>query len=127
MINENETIYVSPYSYLQLDRLWEKVDNVDYDNLVASAEESVRQYEYCYMMSNYDVLAMISAADALEKTDADRSKKLLEEALKLDEWLIEKEPKDEMIEIAIAALRAAEPDNPDVDRSIDKQEQPDAE
>lgn len=48
------------------------------------------------MMSNYDVLAMITAADALEKTDLERSKKLLEEALKLDEWLIEKEPKDEM-------------------------------
>lgn len=31
-----------------------------------------------------------------------------------------KEPKEEMIEIAIAALRAAEPENPDVDRSIDK-------
>ena len=31
-----------------------------------------------------------------------------------------KEPKDEMIEIAIAALRACEPDTPDVDRSIDK-------
>ena len=31
-----------------------------------------------------------------------------------------KEPQDDMIEIAIAALRAAEPENPDVDRSIDK-------
>lgn len=31
-----------------------------------------------------------------------------------------KEPADEMIEIAIAALRAAEPEVPDVDRSIDK-------
>ncbi|MBO4692936.1 MAG: DUF1385 domain-containing protein [Clostridia bacterium] len=31
-----------------------------------------------------------------------------------------KEPQDEMIEIAVAALRAAEPDVPDVDRSIDK-------
>ena len=31
-----------------------------------------------------------------------------------------KEPADEMIELAIAALRAAEPENPDVDRSIDE-------
>lgn len=95
-IREDETINVSPYSYLQLDELWEKVDNVDFDNIIASAEEAARQHEYCYMMSNYDVLAMITAADALEKTDVGRSKKLLEEALKLDEWLIEKEPKDEM-------------------------------
>ena len=33
-----------------------------------------------------------------------------------------KEPADEMIEIAIAALRAAEPDVPDVDRSIDTEQ-----
>ena len=95
-ISEDETINVSPYSYLQLDKLWEKVDNIDFDNIIASAEEAARQHEYCYMMSNYDVLAMITAADALEKTDVERSKKLLEEALKLDEWLIGKEPKDEM-------------------------------
>lgn len=95
-ISENETINVSPYSYLQLDKLWEKVDNIDFDNIISSAEEAARQHEYCYMMSNYDVLAMITAADALEKTDVERSKKLLEEALKLDEWLIGKEPKDEM-------------------------------
>lgn len=95
-ISEDETINVSPYSYLQLDKLWEKVDNVDFDNIIASAEEAARQHEYCYMMSNYDVLAMITAADTLEKTDIERSKKLLEKALELNEWLIEKEPKDEM-------------------------------
>lgn len=95
-ISEDETINVSPYSYLQLDKLWEKVDNIDFDNIVSSAEEAARQHKYCYMMSNYDVLAMITAADALEKTDVERSKKLLEEALKLNDWLIGKEPKDEM-------------------------------
>ena len=100
-ISEDETINVSPYSYLQLDKLWEKVDNIDFDNIIASAEEAARQHEYCYIMSNHDVLAMISAADALEKTDVERCKKLLEEALKLDEWLIEKEPKDEMTPLHI--------------------------
>jgi len=33
-----------------------------------------------------------------------------------------KEPEDDMIEIAIAALKACEPENPDVDRSIDCKE-----
>ena len=47
-------------------------------------------------MANYDVLAMISAADVLEEKDAERSRKLLEEALKLNEWLIENDPKPEM-------------------------------
>lgn len=32
-----------------------------------------------------------------------------------------KEPADDMIEIAIAALRACEPENPDVDRSVDSE------
>ena len=95
-ISEDETINVSPYSYLQLDKLWEKVDNIDFDNIISSAEEAARQHKYCYMMSNYDVLAMITAADALEKTNVERSKKLLEEALKLNDWLIGKKPKDEM-------------------------------
>ena len=30
-ISEDETINVSPYSYLQLDKLWEKVDNIDFE------------------------------------------------------------------------------------------------
>ena len=47
-------------------------------------------------MANYDVLAMISAAGVLEEKDAERSRKLLEEALKLNEWLIENDPKPEM-------------------------------
>ncbi len=34
-----------------------------------------------------------------------------------------KEPEEDMIEIAIAALKACEPENPDVDRSIDSEEQ----
>ena len=38
-----------------------------------------------------------------------------------------KEPEDDMIEIAIASLRACEPATPDVDRSIDQQETPDGE
>ena len=95
-ISEDETINVNPYSYLQLDKLWAKVNNIDLDNIISSAEEAARQHKYCYMMSNYDVLAMITAADALEKTDVERSKKLLVEALKLNNWLIGKEPKDEM-------------------------------
>jgi uncharacterized protein YqhQ len=33
-----------------------------------------------------------------------------------------KEPDDGMIEIAIAALKACEPENPDVDRSVDNKE-----
>ena len=41
--------------------------------------------------------------------------------------LTTKEPDDSMIEVAIAALRACEPERPDVDRSVDKTEKKDAE
>ena len=40
--------------------------------------------------------------------------------------LTTKEPEDDMIEIAIASLKACEPETPDVDRSVD-QEQNEAE
>ena len=38
-----------------------------------------------------------------------------------------KEPEDGMIEVAIAALKACEPENPDVDRSVDQKAQEAAE
>ena len=95
-IGEDEFINVSPYSYMQLGNLWEKVDNVDYDNLLLSAEEVSQQHEYCYMLLSYDVQAMVTAADTLIETDVKKSKKLLAEALKLNNWLIEKDPKNDM-------------------------------
>lgn len=95
-MNDGKYANVSPYSYLQLEKKWEKIDNIDYVGLVDAAKEAVKEHEYCYNMANYDVLAMISAADVLEEKDAERSRKLLEEALKLNEWLIENDPKPEM-------------------------------
>ncbi len=95
-VNGKESVQVSPYSYLQNEKYWEKIDNIDFSGLIESAKEAVKVHEYSYYMANYDVLAMISAADALETNDVERSKKLLDEALKLNEWLIENEPKDEM-------------------------------
>lgn len=100
-IDDNKTINVSPYSYLQLEKFWEKVDNIDFDGLVPSAQEVAKAHNYCYHMSNYDVLAMISAADALETLDADKRNTLLGEALKLDEWLINNDPAQEMIPVHI--------------------------
>lgn len=95
-MNDGKYANVSPYSYLQLEKKWEKIDNIDYGGLVDAAKEAVKEHEYCYNMANYDVLAMISAADVLEEKDAERSRKLLEEALKLNDWLIENDPKPEM-------------------------------
>lgn len=100
-IDDNTTINVSPYSYLQLEKFWEKVDNVDFDWLIPSAQEVAKVNNYCYHMSNYDVLAMISAADALETLDENKRNSLLVGALKLDEWLINNDPSHEMIPVHI--------------------------
>ena len=91
--NEKETVNVSPFSYLQNEHFWEKIDNIDYDSIVESAQEAAKAHDFCFQMSNYDVLAMISASDAAEKCDAKRSRKLLDEALKLDEWLLSNDPR----------------------------------
>lgn len=95
-IGEKEPVNVSPFSYLQLEKFWERIDNIDYDSLVESAKKSAEGHVFCYEMANYDVLAMITASDAMEKTDVGRSQKLLDEALKLNEWLMEEDPKPEM-------------------------------
>lgn len=92
-VNEKETVNVSPFSYLQNEHFWEKIDNIDYDNIVESAQEAANAHDFCFQMSNYDVLSMILASDAIEKSDAERSKILLNEALKLDEWLLGNDPR----------------------------------
>ena len=91
--NEKETVNVSPFSYLQNEHFWEKIDNIDYDSIVESAQEVAKNHEFCFQISNYDVLAMILASDAIEKYDVERSKKLLDEALKLNDWLLSKDPR----------------------------------
>lgn len=78
---------VSPYSYLQNRRLWEKVDNVDYSGLIAATAEMCKENEEGYTMTNFDVLSMISASDAVEETDKHKSERLLAEAAKLNSWL----------------------------------------
>lgn len=91
--NEKETVNVSPFSYLQNEHFWEKIDNIDYDNIVESAHEAAKAHDFCFQISNYDVLSMVLASDAIEKSDTERSKKLLDEALKLDEWLLGNDPR----------------------------------
>lgn len=79
----------SPYSYLKNDHLWERADNIDYSGLIAAAAEMCKEDEAGYVMTNYDVLAMISASDVVKETDKQRSDQLLAEAAKLNSWLEE--------------------------------------
>lgn len=100
-VNGDKNIHVSPFSYLQNENLWEIIDNIDYDSIIESAREAANDNAFCYQMSNLDVLAMIKASDHLEITDNDRSRRLLSEALRLDEWLIEADSTDEMRDVHV--------------------------
>ena len=100
-VSDKETINVSPFSYLQNDNYWERIDNIDYDSLVESAIKAANDYDYCYHMSNFDVLAMIKAADVLEDTDTERRNKLLAKAKELDEWLITNDIQKEMVPVHV--------------------------
>ena len=95
-IHENETVNVSPFSYLQLEKFWERIDNIDYESLVESEQEAANAHSFCFEMANYDVLSMLLASDELEESDTERSQKLLVEVLRLNEWLIGADPKQEM-------------------------------
>lgn len=88
-VNKKEKVKVSPFSYLQNDHFWKKIDNIDYESIVESARGAAKEHDFCFIMSNYDVLSMIKASDELEHLDAIKSSRLLEEALKLNEWLLD--------------------------------------
>lgn len=89
---EDRNISVSPYSYLQTDRLWELCDNINYDDIVPSAEKVCSKDSFCYQMANYDVLSLIKASDNIFSSDEDKSQKLLGAAADLCQWLIENDP-----------------------------------
>lgn len=89
---EDRNIIVSPYSYLQNERLWELCDNINYDDIVSSAEKACSKDSFCYQMANYDVLSLIKASDNIFSSDEDKSLKLIGAAADLCQWLIDNDP-----------------------------------
>lgn len=89
---EDRNIIVSPYSYLQNERLWELSDNINYEDIVPSAEKVCSKDSFCYQMANYDVLSLIKASDNILNSNEDKSHKLLGAAADLCHWLIENDP-----------------------------------
>ena len=75
------------YSYLRNDKLWERCDNIPFDNILPSYSALADKNNYIYEMANLDVLAMISASDSMENVDNERSRILLEIAMALNDWL----------------------------------------
>lgn len=92
-----ERIEVSSFSFLQNENLWQIIDNINYDELIPFAEKAVERSVHCFELLNLDVLAMISAADALENKDVDKRLQILNECARLNDWLYSHEPKKERI------------------------------
>ena len=97
MYQGKERVNPSPYSYLQNDELWTKIDNIDYDGLLPSAIKSVEGNKHCLELLNLDVLAMLSAADTLETEEPKKRSILLEECCKLNEWLLKNDLEDDRL------------------------------
>ena len=97
MYQGKERVNPSPYSYLQNDELWTKIDNIDYDGLLPSAIKSVEGNKHCLELLNLDVLALLSAADTLETEEPKKRSILLEECCKLNEWLLKNDLEDERL------------------------------
>lgn len=90
-VNDNEDMEASPFSYLQNDNLWLQCDNVNYADVIVSAKAACGRHDYGFVLANYDVLAMIKAADIVIDTDLDKYNSLLDTALGLSDWLVEKD------------------------------------
>lgn len=89
--DENDRIEATQYSYLREYDLWQKVDNIDYDRILESAERAAKKDERYFNVAADDVSIMLQAAKKLKKKDPDRSAKLLSGAKSLNQYLIQRD------------------------------------
>lgn len=85
----------SPFSYLRENHLWERIDNIPYEQQVSEYEKLVGANKDIYDMANHDVLWMIKAADAVSTKDKERRDMLLKHALIVSQWLAKKDDREE--------------------------------
>ena len=87
LIDNKKRINFSPYYYLSKEKLWEIIDNIDYDDIIPSSTEFYKENEFIFTIANTEILSIISASDALSTSDSVKSSKLLEVAYKFNQWL----------------------------------------
>lgn len=85
----------SPFSYLRENHLWERIDNIPYEQQVLEYEKLEGANADIYDMANQDVLWMIKAADAVSTKDKERRDMLLKHALIVSQWLAKKDDREE--------------------------------
>lgn len=89
---EGERIMLSPYSYLQQKNLWEKCDNINYEEIIPSITKACEQHVFCYQIACHDILAIINASDKTKNNDKEKSDNLLNIADHLCQWQQDNDP-----------------------------------
>lgn len=90
--NENEQIEICPYSYLKSDDLWKKIDNIPYDDLVASYDKIPNKNKHIYEIATFDLLSILHAFDEVKTKDKLKSERLIKSATELNDWLKRNDP-----------------------------------
>lgn len=93
--DKENPVEATAFSYLRVENMWEKIDNIDFDAIVPRIKGLDGKHDRVYEVANQDVLAMIMAADEVVEEDNEKATKLLEKALELNLW-IEGKDKDEL-------------------------------
>lgn len=86
---KGKPLFATVYSYLRKDKLWEVVDNIDFEQIVPKTKALLEKNEQVYEIANQDALSMIIAADNLLDKDTYKTKLLLSKAKELTEWCYE--------------------------------------
>lgn len=86
---KGKPLFATVYSYLRKDKLWEVVDNIDFEQIVPKTKALLEKNEQVYEIANQDALSMIMAADNLSDKETYKTKLLLSKAKELTEWCCE--------------------------------------
>lgn len=93
------------YSFLRDNKLWEIIDNIDFEQIIPKTNSLKGKHEYVFEIANQDILSMISAADNLTDKDSDKSKTLLSKAKDLALWCQENDVSDNKITYRLNVLQ----------------------
>lgn len=86
---KEKPILATVYSFLRNDKLWEMIDNIDFEQIIPKTKALLGKSEQVYEIANQDALSMISAADNLSWKDTAKAELLLSKAKELTEWCYE--------------------------------------
>lgn len=104
-IHDKTRVQATVYSLLSDKKLWEQIDNINFDQIVSKTKVLLGKHKYVFRIANQDVLSMIEAADNLMNKDANKTKVLLSKAKELTIWCQENDVKENIITYRLNTLQ----------------------